>query len=249
MNNFSLKGMVGIVTGGSSGIGLSICKRLANSGAKVYALSRRGIAQDGSTPIENLIHKKIDITDDKALESVISKIASECNNIDFLINNAGMSIKKRAEELSLEEFNSVMNLNVNAMFNASKLCYRYLKNSKFKGRIINISSMAAHLGFQLVVPYCASKAAVLGLTRGLALDWAQENICVNSIAPGWFPSELGQKVLDPERKQRILNRIPLGYFGDTDDLAAMCQFLLSSNAKYITGIDYAVDGGALAYGV
>ena len=249
MNNFSLKGMFGIVTGGSSGIGLSICKRLANSGAKVYALSRRGIAQDGSTPIENLIHKKIDITDDKALESVISKIASECNNIDFLINNAGMSIKKRAEELSLEEFNSVMNLNVNAMFNASKLCYRYLKNSKFKGRIINISSMAAHLGFQLVVPYCASKAAFLGLTRGLALEWAQENICVNSIAPGWFPSELGQKVLDPERKQRILNRIPLGYFGDTDDLAAMCQFLLSSNAKYITGIDYAVDGGALAYGV
>ena len=116
------------------------------------------------------------------------------------------------------------------------------------GRIINISSMSAHLGFSEVVPYCTSKGAVLAMTRGLAIEWANDNITVNSIAPGWFPSEMNKQVMDAERKAKILSRMPVHKFGDTRDIGAMALFLVSDGAKYITGQDYAVDGGALAFG-
>ena len=108
--------------------------------------------------------------------------------------------------------------------------------------------MAAHLGFSEVVPYCTSKAAVCGLTRGLAVEWANDNICVNSVAPGWFPSELSRQVMTPERKAAILGRMPVHAFGDPKDVGEMVRFLLEDGAAYITGQDFAVDGGALAYG-
>lgn len=108
--------------------------------------------------------------------------------------------------------------------------------------------MSAHLGFSLVIPYCTSKGAVLALTRGLAVEWAQDNICVNSIAPGWFRSKMTEAIVDPEREQKILNRMPLHAYGDTRDLGAMACFLCGPGASYITGQDFAVDGGALAYG-
>ena len=141
-----------------------------------------------------------------------------------------------------------MNVNVNSVYNLQCMCYTYLKQSKYVGRIVTISSMAAHLGFNQVVPYCTSKSAVLGLTRGLSVEWANDNITVNSVAPGWFPSELARKMMDDERKKLILNRMPVHKFGDTKDLGAMIQFLLSDSATYITGQDFAVDGGALGFG-
>lgn len=113
---------------------------------------------------------------------------------------------------------------------------------------MNITSMAAHLGFSEVVPYCSSKGAVLSMTRGLAVEWAQDNILVNSIAPGWFPSEMNRQVMDEDRKNKILSRMPLHKFGDPRDIGAMVCFLVSDEASYITGQDFAVDAGALAYG-
>jgi NAD(P)-dependent dehydrogenase (short-subunit alcohol dehydrogenase family) len=108
--------------------------------------------------------------------------------------------------------------------------------------------MAAHLGFSEVVPYCTSKAAVLGLMRGLAVEWAGDGILVNAVAPGWFPSEMTRGVMDPDRRKKILARMPLHRFGEPDELAAAVLFLLSPAASYITGHELAVDGGALAFG-
>ena len=108
--------------------------------------------------------------------------------------------------------------------------------------------MSAHLGFSEVVPYCASKGAVLAMTRALAVEWAQDNITVNSIAPGWFRSKMNEQVVDAAREQKILNRMPLHAYGDTRDLGKMAEFLVGDGAAYITGQDFAVDGGALAYG-
>ena len=108
--------------------------------------------------------------------------------------------------------------------------------------------MSAHLGFSQVVPYCTSKAAVCGMTRGLAVEWANDNICVNSIAPGWFHSKMLDDVMDNERREKILNRIAVHDFGDTKDLGAMARFLIGPNGCSITGQDYALDGGTLAYG-
>ena len=126
----------------------------------------------------------------------------------------------------MEQFDNIMNVNVKYLFQMSVICYPYLKKSADKGRIINITSMSAHLGFSEVVPYCASKGAVLAMTRALAVEWAQDNITVNSIAPGWFRSKMNEQVVDAAREQKILNRMPLHAYGDTRDLGKMAEFLV-----------------------
>lgn len=245
---FDLTGKTGIVTGASSGIGLGIANVLAESGAKVYAFSRSGCVKiEGAVTHENVIHRSVDVCDYEALSQAVKEIG-ESEGIDFLVNNAGVTKKCRAEEFSDEDFAWIHQVNVNSVFKLSCLCYPYLKKAEKKGRIVNITSMAAHLGFSEVVPYCSSKGAVLAMTRGLAVEWANDNVNVNSIAPGWFPSEMSKKVMDPERKQKILSRMPVHQFGDTRDIGAMALFLLSDEASYITGQDFAVDGGALAFG-
>ena len=243
-----LQGYRGIITGASSGIGLAISEVLAGCGAQVFCISRTGKPKDAHTVVpQGVMHIAADICDTEQMKTIIDRIAED-GGLDFLINNAGITIKKRAETMSFDEFAQVQQVNVCAPFNLSVLCFPYLSASRHTGRIINISSMAAHLGFAQVVPYSASKSGIAGLTRGLAVEWAQNNITVNSIAPGWFPTEMTKQVMDEERKALILNRMPMHAFGDAKDLGAMAAFLLSEHASYITGVDYAVDGGALAYG-
>lgn len=244
-----LEGRVGIVTGGSSGIGYAVANVLAEAGATVYAISRTGTVKEGQQPsVPGVIHMQGDVTDYARMKTLVDEIAGKNGGLDFLINNAGVTKKVRAEEFPMEEFAWIMNVNVNSVFHLCQLCYPHLTLSKHKGRIVTISSMAAHLGFSEVVPYSTSKAAVCGMTRGLAVEWANDNLCVNSIAPGWFPSEMSKQVMTPERRAAILARMPVHAFGDTRDLGAMARFLLGDGATYITGQDFAVDGGALAFG-
>lgn len=245
-----LNGRIGIITGASSGIGYAMAEVLASKGATIYSISRTGEVKEGLEPShKNVIHIKEDITNYNQMELTIKEIATKHNDcIDFLINNAGATTKCRAEEFNDDDFDNIMEINVKSVFKLSCICYPYLKNSKYKGRIINISSMSAHLGFSEVVPYCTSKSAVCGLTRGLAVEWAQDNICVNSIAPGWFASKMLIDVMDEKRKEKILSRMPMHSFGETKDLGGLALFLVGDYGTYITGQDYALDGGALAFG-
>lgn len=246
---FDLSGRNGIVTGGSSGIGLAIANALAGAGATVHAFSRTGKPKDPDAPNHpGIKHAAVDICDFAALTKAAEKAAGDGGGLDFLVNNAGTTVKCRAENFRDEDFEYIHRVNVASVFKLSCLCHPHLRNSPHKGRIVNITSMAAHLGFSQVVPYCSSKGAVLAMTRGLAVEWAEDNITVNSIAPGWFPSEMNKKVWDEERVAKILGRMPVHKFGDTRDLGAMALFLISDGATYITGQDYAVDGGALAFG-
>lgn len=250
MSELELKGKTGIVTGASSGIGFQIANVLAEAGATVYAVSRTGAPKEGvGTSSPGVIHVKGDIGDQAAMKVLLAEItASSAGVLDFLVNNAGATFKCRAEQFPEDQFDHIMNVNVKYVFEMSRLCYPFLKKSPDKGRIINITSMSAHLGFSEVVPYCTSKGAVLAMTRGLAVEWAGDNICVNSIAPGWFKSKMLTQVADPAREQKILSRMPLHAYGDTKDLGAMARFLCGPGAGYITGQDFAVDGGALAFG-
>jgi NAD(P)-dependent dehydrogenase (short-subunit alcohol dehydrogenase family) len=165
-----------------------------------------------------------------------------------LVNNAGITERVRAEFLTRETWESIHEVNVTGVMLCCKHAFPYLKKSPHIGRIIQISSMASYLGFSEVVPYSSSKASVMGITRGLAVEWAAENILVNSVSPGWFPSEMTQQVMDDDRKSKILNRMPLHRFGKPEELAAMVCFLASPCATYITGQDFSVDGGALVFG-
>lgn len=245
-----LQGQAGIVTGGSSGIGFQIANVLAEAGATVYVISRTGRPKDGvGESAQGVVHLKGDVGDKAEMERIAAEIAGNHDgHIDFLINNAGVSHKCRAESFPMEQFDRIMDINVKFLFQMSVVCYPYLKKSPTKGRIINITSMSAHLGFSEVVPYCTSKGAVLAMTRGLAVEWAGDNITVNSIAPGWFRSKMNEQVVDAAREAKILGRMPLHAYGDTRDLGAMAHFLCGAGATYITGQDFAVDGGALAYG-
>lgn len=247
--NIDLSGCTGIVTGTSGGIGLAVANTLAESGAKVFGFSRTGAVKPCMPATHaNVEQVKVDVADYDALQKAVTASAGADARLDFLVNNAGATVKCRAEHFKDEDLERIMQVNVKSVFKLSGLCFPFLKKSPRKGRIVNISSMAAHLGFSEVVPYCASKGAVLGLTRGLAIEWVDDNITVNSIAPGWFPSDMSKQVMTPDRKAKILARMPMHAFGDNADLGAMAVFLVSDAAGYITGQDFAVDGGALAYG-
>ena len=245
-----LTGKAGIVTGGSSGIGFQIANVLAEAGAAVYVISRTGRPKDGvgdSAP--GVVHLKGDVGSRAEMESLTAELAAKHGGVlDFLVNNAGVSYKCRAEDFPMDRFDQIMDVNVKYVFEMSVVCYPYLKKSPDRGRIINITSMSAHLGFSEVVPYCASKGAVLAMTRALAVEWAADNLCVNSIAPGWFRSKMTEQVVDQAREAKILGRMPFHAYGDTRDLGAMTRFLCGDGAAYITGQDFAVDGGALAFG-
>jgi 2-deoxy-D-gluconate 3-dehydrogenase len=245
---FSLEGKRGIVTGGSSGLGLAISRLLARAGADVTVFSRSGrVKSEGVGPDPaGIRHVAVDVNEGVAATRAVTDAAA--NGLDFLINNAGITIKKPVGDFTADEFRAIQQVNVDAVFSLCQAAFPHLTKATDAGRIVTISSMAAHLGFEGVVPYCASKAAVLGLTKGLAVEWAGRNVLVNSVAPGWFPSEMNRQVMDQERQKKILARMPLHRYGEPDELAAAVLFLVSPAARYITGIDLAVDGGALAYG-
>ena len=247
---FSLDGRVGIVTGASSGIGLGIAHLLADAGAKVYNFSRRPTQGDGvDFPLNpSVIDRAVDVTDADQVKRAVEEIAGR-EGIDFLINNAGITKRVRAEDVDREWWEKIHRTNVESVFFMARQCYPFLKKSEHVGRIVNISSMAAHLGFAEVAPYCSTKSAVTGITRGLAVEWAGDNILVNSVAPGWIRTHMTQVVADPERLAKIVGRMPLHRYGHPrNDVGAMIWFLVSDAARYITGQDFAVDGGALSFG-
>lgn len=246
---YSLEGLRVIVTGASVGLGLDMAIMLAECGADVIGVSRSGRIK-GPTSLkkpENLILDKLDVTMEKEVKEKLTEIG-DAGGIDVLVNNAGVNLKKNAEDLESHDWADVFDVNLYGMYNCCKYAFPYLKQSRHSGRIINIASMASHLGFTGILPYTSSKSAVLGLTRSLAVEWAEENILVNSVSPGWFPSELNKKVIDQDRQAKILNRMPLHRFGRPEELSPMICFLASPAATYITGQDFCVDGGALAFG-
>ena len=246
---FNLSGHVGIVTGASRGLGMGVAKVLTDAGAKVYNLDMNSRGNDEEITGE-MVDVQIDLTDREKVKQCVEKIAETEGHIDFLINNAGITFKCRAEEFPEERYVKIQDINLKVLFDLCKICYPYLKESKYIGRILNISSMAAHMGFTGVVPYCMTKSGVLGLTRGLAEEWRNDNILVNSVAPGWFLTKLNEGMFaqNPDRKEAALKKVTLGRFGYPKEIGYMMLFLLSKGSTYLTGQDFAVDGGALTHG-
>lgn len=249
-----MSGRVAVVLGGTSGLGKAISLGLAAHGADVIPAGRRPdavacvcshIRQMGRRTLETTV----DVTDRETIAAVRDQLLQQMGRLDILVNAAGITFRKPTVEISNTEWSGLFSTNLDGVLYACQVFYEPLKASG-AGRVINIASLGSFVAFQEVAAYCASKAAVLSLTRNLAVEWARDKICVNAIAPGVFPTELNSKLLNgTERGREILLRTPMNRFGQPDEIVGAAVLLASDGASFITGHCIAVDGGFLASGV
>lgn len=243
----SLKGKVAIVTGGTRGIGLEVVKLFKENGATVILFGSKKTSVDKA--IEELKSENIEIAgyypnlnDYTSVENTIIEIIKKYGHIDILVNNAGISANKKIEDTSTADFTSIMDLNVNAIFNMCKAVVPFMKENG-GGVILNTSSMVSIYGQPSGVGYPTSKFAVNGLTKSLARELAPSNIRVNAVAPGIINTDM-VKSLPKEMIEPLIKTIPLGRIGNPRDIANAYLFLASDMASYITGEILSVDGAA-----
>lgn len=237
---------VAIVTGGGSGLGLAIAKEFTQNNIKTIIVGRDEVKL--KTAKEQLgeycFYKSCDLSNLSTIPSLIENIINEFGQIDILVNNAGINMKKDFTEVTDEEFQSVITTNLCSVFAMSREVVKQMLKQK-SGCIINISSMAAQYGLPKVIAYSASKTAIDGFTRAMAVELSPKGIRVNAIAPGFIYSAMTDKALnsDPERKAKVFGRTPMGHMGQPEDIGAAAMYLASDGAKYVTGIVLPVDGG------
>jgi len=235
-----------LITGGASGLGYAIAKAFVANYSNVVLVGRN---------YENLKHAKdqlgerasclvFDLNEIDRLPELTEKIVNLVGEIDVLVNNAGINLKKDALSVCNLEYQSIIQTNQTAVFALTREIAKPMV-ARGVGNIIMISSMASHYGIPKVIAYTASKSAVEGMTRALAVEWGSSGIRVNCIAPGFITTAMSSKALndDPERKRRVLSRTPMGQLGEPSDVANAAAFLASTQSKYITGVVLPVDGG------
>jgi NAD(P)-dependent dehydrogenase (short-subunit alcohol dehydrogenase family) len=251
---FDLKGRCAVVVGGSSGIGQAIALCLAEAGADVVPSARREAeVQQVVEKITGLGRRSLactsDVRDRASLQALHDRVLAEFGKVDILVNAAGVTMKTPTVEVSEEEWERIVDTNLNGTLRACQIFGKSMLARGY-GRIVNIASLSSYVAFYGVAAYGASKTAVASLTRSLAVEWASKGICVNAIAPGIFPTELNSKILNGTgRGKELLMRTPIGRFGRVEELIGAAVFLASDAASYVHGQLLAVDGGFLASGV
>jgi NAD(P)-dependent dehydrogenase (short-subunit alcohol dehydrogenase family) len=243
MSPFSLQGKAALITGGGTGLGLGIARSIVEAGAEVTLVGRReSVLADAATSLGSAARYVVtDITASASVESLVEKVS----RVDILVNNAGAYLKKPAVETELGEFRRVMDTNVFGAF-AMTRAFVSAMMERGEGSVIFIASMNSFIGLPLTVAYTAAKSACVGMVRTLSAELASMNIRVNGIAPGWIESPMLRQALkgDPNREQRILQRTPMGRFGDPEDIGRAVVYLSSPAARFVTGVVLPVDGGA-----
>lgn len=243
---FKLGNKVSIVTGASKGIGKAIAKIFAQAGTHVVCVSRtkddlnilkKEILKDGGS----VSIYSCDVSNFDEVEGLIRNTVEEFSKIDIIVNNAGITRDGLIMRMSDEDWNTVIDINLKGTFNAIKAVSRQMMKQR-SGRIINISSVVGLKGNAGQANYAASKAGIIGLTKSSSKELASRGITVNCIAPGYIATDMTDQLTD-KVKEEIINRIPLGYIGKTDNIAAAALFLASDEAEYITGQTISVDGG------
>ena len=249
MNLFDLTGKVAVVTGGNGGIGLGMARGLARAGANLAVVARdAGKSARAVSELEAIgaeaVAIKADVTDSGAHRRMAEATARRFGGIDILVNNAGINIRKRPEEMSEDEWRTVMDTNVTSAFLASRACHPFMKRAG-RGKILNNGSMLSIFGAPWGPAYAASKGGVVQLTKSLATAWAEDGIQVNCFLPGWIDTPLtvrGRKDVEGLH-ERVLARTPAGRWGKPEDLEGLAVFLASRASDFVTGAVIPVDGG------
>jgi NAD(P)-dependent dehydrogenase (short-subunit alcohol dehydrogenase family) len=251
---FDLSNRVAVVIGGTSGIGRAIAIGLAEQGADVVPTGRRANhIEEVCTAVEatgrRTLRHVTDVRDRQSVDSLRDAIVREFGRVDILVNAAGFTFREPTIDLSEELFSSILDTNLTGALRSCQSFYEPLKASR-GGRVINIASLSSFVAFYEVAAYCASKTALLSLTRSLACEWAEDRISVNAIAPGVFPTEMTNEIITgTPRGKELLTRTPMRRFGHPEELVGAAVLLASDGASFITGQCIVVDGGFLASGV
>ena len=253
-NRFDLSGRTALVIGGSSGIGRAIALGLAEAGADVVASSRRpaevaSVAAEIRRHGRRTIEAVSDVLDRPSLEKLHADTVAAFGRVDILVNAAGTTKRVPTLECSEKDWHRILETNLTGTFRACQIVAPGMVRNGW-GRIINIASLATFLAFYEVAAYGASKAGMGALTRSLAVELSRHGVCVNAIAPGFFPTALNQELLTKTpRGREVLMRTPMQRYGKLEELVGTAVFLASESASFVTGQILAVDGGYLASGV
>jgi NAD(P)-dependent dehydrogenase (short-subunit alcohol dehydrogenase family) len=252
LNQFNLNGKVSLITGGSRGIGIGIAKSLAAIGSEVVIVSRtKSQLKEASEEIVAATGKHIgticgDVSDLSAHEFIVDETINQFGRIDVLVNNAGSNIRKPFLEVTVEDFETVMQIQLKSVFFLSQSVARKMVKSG-GGKIINISSLSSQIGVANISIYAAAKGGVFSLTKSLSLELAPYGITVNAVAPGYVRTAMTEAAfLDPKRQEWMLSRIPLKRFGQPEDIGGAVAFLAAPAGNYLTGEVIFVDGGWLS---
>jgi NAD(P)-dependent dehydrogenase (short-subunit alcohol dehydrogenase family) len=249
-----LRDRVAVVIGGTSGLGKALALGLAAAGANVVPAGRRdGHVSEVAAEIEALgrksLRKTVDVQSRASIDTLRDAVLAEFSSIDILVNAAGQTFRKPTKDVPEQDFSKLIDINLTGILRACQSFHEPLKASE-RGRVINIASLSSFVSLNEVAAYAASKAAVLSLTKTLAIEWAKDGISVNAIGPGVFPTELNASLLNgTERGREFLLRTPMKRFGRPEELVGACLLLASDGASFLTGQCIVVDGGFLASGV
>ena len=242
---FRLDNKVALVTGAASGLGAAIATGLAQAGATVAVHGNRRAATETAAAIGSKAAAfRADLSSPDGASELFSQAKKQFGRVDILVNNAGTIIRHAAEEFPLEDWQTVLQVNLTSVFQLSQLAGRDMIARNASGKIVNIASLLSFQGGIRVPAYAASKGGVAQLTKALANEWAAKNIQVNAIAPGYFATTNTEALqADETRNRQILERIPAGRWGQPVDLAGAALFLSSPASDYVNGTVLTVDGG------
>ncbi len=249
---FDLKGQVALITGCSTGLGVQMAKALASKGCNIVAVARRQEMLDAvAKEIKeeygvDALALKCDITDTEVVNATVAKALEHFGRIDILINNAGTGAVAPAEDITDEQFDNEMRIDLAGSFKVARAVAKQAMIPAKYGRVINIASMYGLVGNKIAgsAPYHAAKGGVVNLTRALAAEWGKYNITVNSICPGYFYTDLTRDTLNSDFfQQNAKTMIPMERYGNEGELDTAALFLAAKESSYVTGVNLAVDGG------